>query len=48
MPYIYFGVVAHDDYYQPTDTVDKVNPKFFGDVADMIVEAVGTLDRSLP
>ena len=48
VPYIYFGVVDHDDYHQPTDTVDKVNPKFFGDVADMIVEAVGTLDRSLP
>ena len=48
VPYVYFGVVDHADYHQPTDTADKVNPQFFGDVADMIVEAVVTLDRSLP
>jgi hypothetical protein len=48
VPYIYFGVVDHDDYHQPTDTADKVKPQFFGDVADMVVEAVITLDRSVP
>ncbi len=48
VPFVYFGVVDHADYHRPTDTVDKVNPRFFGDVADMIVEAVVTLDRSLP
>ncbi len=48
VPYVYFGVVDHADYHRPTDTADKVNPQFFGDVADMIVEAVVTLDRSLP
>ena len=48
VPFVYFGVVDHADYHQPTDTADKVNPRFFGDVADMIVEAVVTLDRSLP
>jgi len=48
VPFVYFGVVDHDDYHQPTDTADRVNPRFFGDVADMIVEAVVTLDRSIP
>lgn len=48
VPYVYFGVVDHADYHRPTDTADKVNPQFFGDVADMIVEAVLTLDRTLP
>lgn len=48
VPFLYFGVVDHADYHRPTDTADKVNPQFFGDVADMIVEAVLTLDRSLP
>ena len=48
VPFIYFGVVDHADYHQPTDTADKINPRFFGDVADMIVEAVVTFDRSLP
>lgn len=48
VPFVYFGVVDHADYHRPTDTADKVNPQFFGDVADMIVEAVVTLDRALP
>ena len=48
VPFVYFGVADHADYHQPTDTADKVNPQFFGDVADMIVEAVVTLDRSIP
>ncbi|MBK5296533.1 MAG: M28 family peptidase, partial [Vicinamibacteria bacterium] len=48
VPFVYFGVVDHADYHRPTDTADKVNPRFFGDVADMIVEAVVTLDRSIP
>lgn len=47
VPFLYFGVEDHDDYHQPTDTADKVNPQFFGDVADMIVEAVITVDRAL-
>jgi len=48
VPFVYFGVEDHADYHQPTDTADKINPKFFGDVADMIVEAVATLDRAIP
>ena len=40
IPFLYFGVADHADYHQPTDTADKVNPQFFGDVADTIVEAV--------
>ena len=48
VPFVYFGVVDHADYHQPTDTADKINSRFFGDVADMIVEAVVTLDRSIP
>jgi len=47
VPFLYFGVEDHDDYHRPGDTADKVNPQFFGDVADMIVEAVITLDRAL-
>ena len=43
--YLYFGVEDHADYHKPTDTADKVNPSFFGDVADMIADALVTLDR---
>jgi Zn-dependent M28 family amino/carboxypeptidase len=48
IPYVYFGVVDHHDYHRSTDTADRINPRFFGDVADMIVEAVVTFDRALP
>ena len=48
VPFVYFGVEDHADYHQPSDTADKIRPRFFGDVADMIVEAVVTLDREIP
>ena len=44
VPFLYFGVEDHADYHKPTDTVDKIDPTFFGNAADMIVEALVTLD----
>jgi hypothetical protein len=41
-------VEDHADYHKPTDTADKINPTFFGDAADMIVEAIATLDQRIP
>lgn len=46
--HVYFGVENHEDYHQPTDTPDRIDPGFFGDVADTIVDAVVTLDRAIP
>ena len=43
----YFGVEDHADYHKPTDTVDKIDPTFFGNAADMIVETLVTLDGKL-
>jgi Zn-dependent M28 family amino/carboxypeptidase len=48
IPFLYFGVEDHADYHKPTDTADKISPKFFGDAADMIVDAVVTLDQKMP
>ena len=48
IPFVYFGVEDHPDYHKPTDTVDRVDARFFGDVADMIVEALRTFDARLP
>lgn len=48
VPFIYFGVEDHPDYHQPTDTADRINPAFFGHVADMVLDAVLTFDRELP
>jgi hypothetical protein len=47
-PFVYFGVEDHADYHKPTDTADRIDPRFFGDVADMIVEAIRTFDARLP
>ena len=44
VPFVYFGVEDHADYHRPTDTADKIDRRFFGDVVDMIVEAVKTFD----
>jgi Zn-dependent M28 family amino/carboxypeptidase len=48
IPFVYFGVEDHADYHGPTDTADRIDPRFFGDAADMIVEAVRTFDMRLP
>lgn len=48
IPFIYFGVEDHPDYHQPTDTADKINPRFFFSAAITILDAVTALDRALP
>jgi Zn-dependent M28 family amino/carboxypeptidase len=48
IPFVYFGVEDHPDYHMPTDTADRIDPRFFGDAADMIVEAIRTFDAVLP
>jgi Zn-dependent M28 family amino/carboxypeptidase len=42
--WVYFGVEDHPDYHQPTDTSGRVDAGFFGDAADMIVEALRAID----
>ena len=48
VPYMYFGVEDHPDYHRPSDTADKIDPGFFGDVADAVVDTILTLDATLP
>ena len=48
VPFMYFGVEDHADYHRPTDTADKINPVFFGDVVDAVVDTLLTLDQTLP
>jgi hypothetical protein len=47
VPFLYFGVDDHPDYHRPTDTADKIDPQFFGDVVDMLLDFVVTADRQL-
>jgi Zn-dependent M28 family amino/carboxypeptidase len=44
IPFVYFGVEDHPDYHKTTDTAGRIDPRFFGDVADMVIEAVRTFD----
>jgi hypothetical protein len=48
IPFLYFGVEDHPDYHKPTDTIEKVNAVFFLQVVATVLDAVNTLDRSLP
>jgi len=47
VPFIYFGVEDHPDYHQPTDTADKIDPAFFGDVVEMLIDFIVTADRRI-
>lgn len=48
IPFLYFGVEDHPDYHRPGDTIEKVNAVFFFRVVATILDALNTLDRSLP
>ena len=45
IPFVYFGVEDHQDHHASTDTAGRIEPRFFGDVTDMTIEAVRTIDR---
>jgi hypothetical protein len=44
VPFVYFGVEDHHDYHRPSDTADRIDAAFFGNVADTILEALIALD----
>lgn len=44
IPFVYFGVEDHPDYHKATDTAGRIDVRFFGDVADMVIEAMRTFD----
>ena len=46
IPFVYLGVEDHADYHKPTDTADKIDPRFLGGVAAFVLDAVGALDRA--
>jgi Zn-dependent M28 family amino/carboxypeptidase len=47
IPFVYFGVEDHPDYHRPSDTADKIDADFFGNVVDMVLDTVITLDAGL-
>lgn len=47
IPFIYFGVEDHDDYHQETDTFDRIDPKFFVNAVELILDVLINLDKNL-
>lgn len=47
IPFLYFGVEDHPDYHKPGDTVEKIDPKFFAEVARLLVSTAVVLDQNL-
>ncbi len=47
IPFLYFGVEDHADYHKPSDSFDKIEPKFFADVARLLVAAADIIDKNL-
>jgi hypothetical protein len=47
IPFLYFGVEDHPDYHKPTDTADKIDPTFFSNVVEMLIDVVVTADRKI-
>jgi Zn-dependent M28 family amino/carboxypeptidase len=48
IPFVYFGVEDHADYHEPSDTADRIDPAFFAQAAETILDAIDALDRWLP
>lgn len=45
IPFIYFGVVDHEDYHGPGDDFEKIDPVFYGAAVNLITKAIILLDQ---
>jgi Zn-dependent M28 family amino/carboxypeptidase len=47
IPFIYFGVEDHEDYHRPTDTFENIQPEFYTDAVELILDIIIALDKDL-
>jgi Zn-dependent M28 family amino/carboxypeptidase len=47
IPFIYFGVEDHEDYHKTTDTFENIQPEFFTNTVELILDIVIALDKGL-
>lgn len=47
IPFIYFGVEDHPHYHSPTDVFDNINPVFYVNAVETIIDVIAQLDRDL-
>lgn len=46
VPFVYLGVEDHADFHRATDTVEKIQPAFLGEVGNLVLGLIGRLDRA--
>jgi Zn-dependent M28 family amino/carboxypeptidase len=46
--HIYFGVEDHEDYHQPSDEFENIEPSFFTNAVKLILKCIIDLDQKLP
>lgn len=47
IPFLYFGVEDHKDYHQPSDTYENINPTFYVNAVDTILDVLLNIDNKL-
>lgn len=47
VPFIYFGVEDHEHYHRPTDTFENINPEFYVNAVETIIDILKYLDLYL-
>ncbi|WP_341834032.1 M20/M25/M40 family metallo-hydrolase [Chitinophaga pollutisoli] len=45
IPFIYFGVEDHPDYHRPSDEFSRIQPSFFYQAANTVLEVVRQMDK---
>lgn len=45
VPFLYLGVEDHPDYHRPTDVPERIDPAFFHDVAELVLDLVRLADQ---
>ena len=44
IPFVYFGVADHKDYHEPTDDYENIDPQFYKDAVQTIINVFEQLD----
>tara|TARA_R110001583_G_scaffold89943_4_gene231487 strand:+ start:244 stop:1161 length:918 start_codon:yes stop_codon:yes gene_type:complete len=46
IPFLYFGVEDHEDYHEPTDDFENIQPKFYIEAVKSIIPILNKIDNS--
>lgn len=46
IPFLYFGVEDHEDYHQPSDEFENIDPAFYFEAVKFIAQTIENLDKN--